>query len=165
MKKLMTMTLVIFGFSLANAQITVHQNMKVLKQYELPIDNCINESWVHLSTRLISKGVCQVTQPLSLEKVSKYYPLMGMSFHVQYWSFAAQRTDRYLLTYRRYITNVCTRRQVGADFITRKEFNTVEFAIQNPNLSNKIAHSYEILPMTDSEARQAADQAISACSH
>lgn len=141
----------------------LNQNIVVVKQREYPIDNCINESWVHESTRLVRKGVCEVTQPLSLETISKFYPKMGMSFNVQYWNFAVVRADLYRMTYRRYITNVCVRKQLSSNLVTEDETNRVGFQIKNPNLSDKTAHSYDILPLTEGEAQQAVSGALSSC--
>ncbi len=129
------------------------RNIIINKYYP---DNCIYEDWVELNTQPVSKVNCKVTEALSLEQTTKSYPRMNnMTFNVQYWNAAAVKTATYRSMYDRYITNYCTHKQVAV----RREniiWSDSEFVrLDNPNLSDKISASYELSPMTDSEAKQA----------
>ncbi len=175
MKTLILTIIAAGGFASASNQVVIvqnsknvqviNQNVQIIKQREYPVDNCLDIQWENLGTKRSQKGACQVVESLSLETTPKSYPKMsGMSFNVQYWNALVQRTDTYVTTYRKHVTNVCVRKMLPSSTDTEVSEKTIGFAISNPNLSDKVAHSYELSPLTDSEANEALAAALAECS-
>ena len=144
-----------------NSQNVIVQNIILQKMHP---EGCIDEQWVELKTTPAGKTKCTVTEPLSLELTSKSYPLMNnMTFNVQFWSVEIEKTQAYKSVYDRYITNICTKKQVA---VLRESvvWNTSEVdGIDNPNLSEKTSHSYELSPLTEQEATQQLVLKLSNC--
>lgn len=134
-----------------------------------------NAYWGHCSktstltlesvTVLKIESPCQLAQPLVLTRVTHAYPLMGnQSYTVDAWQGSYARTEFVRNNYRRDFYNSCTGEYEYTDFISDAPHDaTTSFSVDNPNLHDDVAASYNLAPMTDDEAKAALATAEKNC--
>lgn len=116
---------------------------------------CIREEWFRLGSETADLGKCVIEKPLALAKMEKWYPSLGGPYTVEYWegSFTREATDN--VTYLHEIYNICTGKTFVSETVSNPEKHTLDFKIDNPNLSDDIKTSYELVPMATDEAQEA----------
>ncbi|MCM2324333.1 MAG: hypothetical protein NDJ90_13835, partial [Oligoflexia bacterium] len=86
-------------------------------------------------------------------------------YRVEYWQGSFVRTEAVETTYLHLLLNRCG---MMNDVLLREEIvnrweNPVVFTVENPNLSDEIVASYQLVPMTEAEARVALEEARERC--
>jgi len=124
---------------------------------------CIQETWIYLKSKSVT-GSCVESQALQLAMTEKSYPLLNSeTFRVQYWQGAYSKVVATTDFYRHDIYDECSHRSILNEVVPVTRQRTIEFKVDNPNLSNEVDASYQLVPMTSSEAKTAFAKAQSEC--
>jgi hypothetical protein len=126
--------------------------------------HCISDTSEIVSEVVTSKGTCAAKDALELAEKYHSYPLLREEgYLVEYWkgSFVRQVTSN--LTVHHTIVNLCTGQTIVDTTITKVVTAEKVFALENPNLKETISKSYELVPLTEAEAKTALAAANTAC--
>lgn len=127
-------------------------------------DRCIGETKIFLGAKTLSVGSCKAGKPLQLVTVTANFPrLSNNPRQVSVWEGSFEKEIQEEVTTLHEVYNRCTGETRVSERKTQVETRDLEFAIENPNLSRDISRSYDLVPMTDEEAKQALAKAKRNC--
>jgi hypothetical protein len=127
--------------------------------------NCLDDNWIPLASKVTKVGDCTVADPLLLVQTEHNYPLMTFNpYNVEIWQGTYVQKLETATNYLHEVLDRCDHgRIIYSGKVTETLSGSQEFEITNPNLSDDIAISYEILPMTEIEAQAAFTRVKAAC--
>ena len=127
-------------------------------------ESCIRETSEIISETILSKGACQAGDSLEIAEMWKSYPLLqDGEHHVEYWRGSFTIELKVSQVVRRQIINLCHGGTILDETSTLATTSQRSFAVDNPNLHDTVATSYELVPMTNAEATRALAAAKAAC--
>lgn len=129
-----------------------------------PAPKCQEEFWTLTSHSTQMLTSCMPGEPLQRIWTSRVFPKLGsQEYPVEVWQGSYGRTLLVTQTYSRRLVDHCNSTIIDLGPISVAQRKTVEFKIDNPNLNDAVAASYELVPMTSEEAAVALDRALQAC--
>lgn len=148
MKYLITLT-ILFSMTL-NAQ--AYSNSHTKKKFEYNPLDCIRTSWTLLETIESTPEECKLTKELKLKEELFSFPAMNVGpIKVRFWEAQFDKGERTTRTYRLDYVNICY------GYITHSEIRKLveakTYDLVNPNLDSSITETYNLAPMTESEAK------------
>lgn len=126
--------------------------------------NCIEDRWISLNEKVVQVGDCTAGVPLSLKRMEKYYPLMSDNpYRVGYWQGSYVKPLTLQVEYLHVITDRCSRSVLLSERMNKNVNRELPFIVENPNLLDSVSATYELVPMTDVEAKAALAKAQEKC--
>jgi hypothetical protein len=115
---------------------------------------CLVVDYLYQGKKIDLTQPCQITRALTLTTGTMNYPkLSNNPYQVEFWRGEVSKDVITTFQYKRYVTNWCTGQQISEQNVETPRTNVINFQIENPNLSEEISKSYELVPMTEDEAK------------
>ncbi len=125
---------------------------------------CVEEIWTPLHTEIRPITECLQGEKLERIRVSKTYPKMNNeTYMVEIWTGSYGRTIVVIDHYLRELYDRCNAKAIDTRRIQVPHRKLVSFPIENPNISDDVAASYELVPMIEEEAVAALEVARLVC--
>lgn len=128
--------------------------------------DCIDKIVTKLDSQKVKQGQCQIVRPLSLQAGFVYVPsIASQSIKVLYWDALIKRNikiqSRYLVKY----VDLCRRHPavITEDIVTKTKKQVEYLQLENPNLDPNIRASFDLLPMTQDEAKLELNKLVQIC--
>ncbi len=149
--------------ALAHDHVSYHESYS-RRDYHFRHD-CIDDTWIGLDlSPSVEFGSCEEGEKLKLSRKEKSFPQMKDNpYEVQYWKGSYTRKQIEKVTYQHEVTNWCTGKSILSERKVLSETSTLGFPIDNPNLHDDVYASYQLLPLTEDEAKAALAQAKAEC--
>lgn len=134
-------------------------------RHSSPRRHCVVELRAPPIKRVIGVGPCQLTEPLKLTRDWHNYPKMNRFFLVHFWDGAVGRVVTVQKMVRHTEIDTCSGNVVRTRSVPFTSSFLERFNVRNPNLNNDIATSYDLAPLTESEAQAELASTFQICQH
>jgi hypothetical protein len=126
--------------------------------------HCLIDAWDVLHTESVILPGCELSLPLAVIQTEACYPKMDDNpWPVKIWQGQYVRQVQVNKTVQHTLYDQCQGVVVSRDQEEKTEISYVDFNVENPNLDPSLDATYELSPMTDSEAQTALGVAHTQC--
>ena len=126
--------------------------------------DCVTDQLIFRDKNVVKVEACLPGQPLELAaQWASYSNLNDNPYFVKYWHGSYIKAVTVESRYWREVYDHCTDELLARLEISKQELETREFSVENPNLSQEVKATYELLPLTDTEAKESLAKAKTQC--